>query len=334
MKLTGLMTLEAEPPKVLVVVVGKDSLGWLSACLKTLVDSTYKSLKIMFVDNASDDQSSEYVSSEFPSVIVVKNVKNLGFAQANNIGLKWAVANDYDYVALINPDTQTPATLLSTMVDFMEENTDLGIAGPMQGTYSSFASDRIIPNDWSNTALKNGVRHALHHWDDNLPDIETEENQQKRENTLHHAYVQGAALFVRVEVIKKIGMLNRIFHSFYEETEWCRRARYAGYKVALVTNLWIHHAGGSDAPPSMYRQYYMMRNKYIFLLTYTDLKTLKISSIYIRWLRFDARKCFKDNTFKTLGLRHILISQIGILMRMPEILKMRKVNRFLSYDEL
>jgi len=87
-------------------------------------------------------------------------------------------------------------------------------------------------------------------------------------------------------VLRRIGLFDEAYHTFYEETDLCRRARLAGWRVALLAECGVyHHGGGSGAGP--YRRLQMMRNKYYFLLTDIGLKAPDMLAIICGWVRRD-----------------------------------------------
>src|SRR3712207_6038749 len=94
-------------PKVATITVGTNERAWLSRCLESLVasDATGLDLTVYYVDNASVDGSADMVRSQFPAVTVLENGRNLGFAAANNVGMRRALVEDADYIFLVNPDT-------------------------------------------------------------------------------------------------------------------------------------------------------------------------------------------------------------------------------------
>jgi GT2 family glycosyltransferase len=79
--------------------------------------------------------------------------------------------------------------------------------------------------------------------------------------------VQGAALYASSVALREIGLFDETYHTFYEEVDLCRRARLAGWRVALISELGIGHHGGGATAGSVYRRRQMMRNKYYFLAT-------------------------------------------------------------------
>lgn len=276
-------------PSVAVAVVGMNSRQWLAPALDSLQRSAGRGAKftldIFYVDNDSSDGSADYVRSAFPAVQVIANTTNRGFSAANNQAMRRALEDSADYVFLVNPDTYTPPDLIGHLTTFMQKWRSYGIVGPRQWQYTPGEALAAVDNAWTRNAIAAGERHVLAVNRARLtppPDPGTLRAPQ----TLEHGYVQGAALFARTDLLRRIGLLDEVYHSFYEETELCRRARLAGWRVALVTDCGIHHHGDSTDAGS-YRRLQMMRNKYFFLLTDIDLTLVDIMAITGGWLRRD-----------------------------------------------
>ncbi|CAM5677933.1 hypothetical protein SALBM311S_02142 [Streptomyces alboniger] len=285
--------LTGQSPKVRVatITVGTNERRWLEPCLSTLLDSDTPGidLTVWYVDNDSHDGSTAFVEDRFPDVRVIQNRSNVGFACANNIGMRAALDDGVNYVFLVNPDTQTPKSLVRELAEFMESWTDYGVVGPMQYEYDESGSTALgAYNDWSKTALRWGEQHAFAgDWPSHPSPAGSPFGRAP--NTLEHAYVQGAAFFVRATLLRTVGLFDKVFHTYYEETDLCRRARWAGWRVALLLDVGIQHFGGGGTTGSSYRRIQMRRNRYYYLLTDIDWRPLPMLRLAARWLKDDLR---------------------------------------------
>ena len=321
--------------EVAVVVVGYNSRRWLPECLGSLMAATKPDRDmVVFVDNGSQDGSAAWVAANHPRVRVEKNKRNLGFAVASNQGLRSGLAAGARMLFLLNPDTRTPQDLIEGLLDFLDSHPDYGVVGPFQAEYRSCAAGCTapsIPNSWTKHALENGLRHAFHHWDSSLPPVTS---ARPTNGTFEHAYVQGAALAVRADVLRAIGFLDERYGSFYEEVDLCRRARWAGYRVALLRELWVEHAEGSVGAPSPYRAFHMTRNRYLHLFTDPEIGLRKTLRLSMAWVHDDlCRQLPAPSGLVTSRLQYVRIW--GSLIRMaPHILTRRNANRRLSELQL
>lgn len=276
---------------VAAIMVGRNDRRWLGPALTSLQRSAGQGngfdLITYYVDNGSEDGSADFGRESFPAVRVIENGANLGFAAANNEPMRRALDGEVDYIFLVNPDTWTPPELLSRMTRFMQQWSGYGIVGPLQWAYRPGNTDEGEPshNEWTVEALQAGERHVLHL---NAPHLSPppDPGTLRAPHTVEHAYVQGAALFARAAMLRHIGVFDETYHTFYEETDLCRRARMAGWRVSLLTDLGIYHkgAGGGSNP---YRRQQMMRNKYYFLATDIDLHASDMMLIAAGWLSRD-----------------------------------------------
>ncbi|MCG6497018.1 glycosyltransferase family 2 protein [Kitasatospora sp. A2-31] len=318
-------------PKVATVTVGTNEARWLTACLSTLLASNTPDLDltVWYVDNASTDGSTEMIRDTFPTVQIIQNDTNLGFARANNVGMRAALTAGADYVFLVNPDTRTPADLVHQLTAFMEQWPTYGICGPMQYVYTDADGSTVAldeHNDWSRLALKLGEADGFVGDRPNRPSPAGPEHG-RAPATLEHAYVQGAALFVRAEVLRTLGLFDRVFHTYYEETDLCRRARWAGWRVALNLDLGIQHYGGGGTGASTYRRVQMRRNRYYFLLTDVTWTWPAILSLAGRWLRQDlAGRSVGGNTTVVRGWAETATAAWWLLRLTPTIARRRRAH--------
>jgi hypothetical protein len=322
------MLTDASHPPVAVVVVGTNERKWLEVCFASLLASDYPALRLIYVDNDSHDGSAALVSDSFKRVEVVRNERNLGFAGANNVGIRAALDAATKYVFLVNPDTRTPPGLVRSLAEFMEQHGEYGIVGPMQCVYGG-ADDPPVLNEWSQLALENGERHAFYHWEPWRPG-EAGPQSGRAPATLEHAYVQGAAFFVRREVLDAVGLFDETFHTFYEEVDLCRRARWAGYRVALLLDLFIQHKGGGGSKAtnsfSRYRNYHYTRNKYYYLLTDPGYDLRQACALCWRWLKYDTVDALTRRTGNIHDCRQFL-SILWWLLRHAALIRRERRKR-------
>lgn len=311
-------------PTVAAITVTTNERRWLPECLGSLLASRTSNvdLRVLLIDNASVDGSADFVHERFPEAHVMRNLRNEGFAGANNIGMRRALDAGADYVFLVNPDTRTPPELVQGLVDFMETWPEYGLVGPLQYEFTEDGKPTERLNAWSQDALEVGEAHVFTHtWQDHPTGAGPQEGRAP--DTLEHSYVQGSALFCRADVLEQVGLFDATYHTYYEETDLCRRVRWAGWRVALVLNLGIQHYGGGGTRASVYRRRRMLRNKYYFLLTDPEWRWREIALLAGRWLRLDLQRkgaapadTFRDALGDTLvGLGWLLRQALRIARR-------------------
>ncbi len=111
---------------VSIVIVNRNGRIWLESCLKSLFRQTYDNFEIIFVDNASTDDSLNFVKKYYPKVRIIVNKTNVGFGEANNIGVKEAKG---ELIFFLNNDTILEKNTLEKLLVY-KKNNNLNISGP------------------------------------------------------------------------------------------------------------------------------------------------------------------------------------------------------------
>ena len=180
--------------------------------------------------------------------------ENLGYAEGNNMGMRYALEQGADYVLLLNNDTVVDARLLDRLIEVAEAERSIGIVSPKIMLYAEpqriwCAGAKI---DWAS-----GQTFRLR---------EGEHDSGTNEDTpVDVGSVSGCALCVKREAVERIGMLDARYFMYYEETDWCVRAREAGYRIVYVPQGRIWHKVGASSGGTPISAYYMNRNVFLFL---------------------------------------------------------------------
>ena len=254
-----------------IVVVSYNTRDLLRACLRSVYASTGDlTTKVCVVDNGSQDGSVEMVAAEFPRVHVIANVENVGYARANNQGLRefgfaghpaGKSAEAPAFALLLNPDTELPPDALEGMLRFMEEHPDAGIAGPklvLPDGSLDLACRRSLPTPAVSASRLTGLsrlfprsrrfgRYNLTYLD---PDVVAQVGS-----------VVGAFMLVRSEAIAQAGLLDEQFFMYGEDLDWAHRIGEGGWKVYYnpgVTVLHVKRASSRHSPRAQIEFYRAM----------------------------------------------------------------------------
>jgi GT2 family glycosyltransferase len=254
-------------------------------CLKSLRCLDYVSVDILIVDNASRDDTPAAVRAQFPEVMVVETGANLGFAAGNNVGLRYALEQSYDYALLLNNDTEVAPDFLDRLVRAAEADPAIGAIGPT--IYYHERWDLI----WSAGGVID-----WRHGRSAMRGIGEPDRGQYRD-AADVDFVSGCALLCRCAALERAGLLDERFFIYYEETEWCVRAARAGFRIVHLPTARIWHKIPLDSRADQpYVAYYMTRNRLLFLQTtgatalawihamlFQDLRTWASLSLLRKW---------------------------------------------------
>lgn len=195
-------------------------------------------MEIIVVDNASGDNLAAELGPDYPSVTFLTSDANRGYAAGNNLGINRAQGK---YILIINPDiTIRRAEEIERLVDFMDRNTNVGIAGPrlvhpngeLQESCSRWPS--LLLPFFRRTALKDTAYGRK--WLDHYFYREWDHRSNRAID-----WLVGATLIVRKEALIKVGLLDENFFLYLEDTDWCRRFWEAGYQVWYVADAEFTH---------------------------------------------------------------------------------------------
>ncbi len=221
--------------------------------------------EVVVVDCASSDGSAEMVRREFPWVRLMASDENLGYARGNNLGVAQAAGR---YLLLLNPDVEVVGDALATMVHYLDEQPSVGVLGPAlrypDGSLQS--SRRRFPT--LATAFCEST--LLHQWFPNNH-VARRYHLADRPADAPQAvdWLVGAALMIRREAWQQVGPLDEGFFMYFEELDWCRRCRAAGWEIHyLPTAHVVHYEGKSSEQVSTARAIHFERSKIRYFRKY------------------------------------------------------------------
>jgi GT2 family glycosyltransferase len=222
-----------------VIVVNWNTCRLLEACLRS-VEATKDNLPVdvIVVDNGSTDGSVDLVRERFPSVELIANASNRGFAAANNQAMERARGR---YLFLLNSDAEVEAAALRTLVTYADDHRRAGVIGPRllnpDGTLQPSGGD--FPTPASTIASLLGLHRLT-----GRPRYGTKRDYDQPAEVDE---VSGAAMLIRRDVVRQVGGLDEGFGWGYEDVDFCLRARRAGWQVHYVPAARVlHQWGGSQ----------------------------------------------------------------------------------------
>lgn len=246
---------EGVVPRVTIVLLNWNDSDETLACLRSLRQLDYPSYDVVVVDNGSSDGSVRAIREQFPGATVVELGHNVGFTGGNNAGLRLALERQADYALLLNNDTDVTAGFLRLLVKASECDPAVGIAGP---TIYYYDQPEVV---WSA-----GGRIDWRLGRTGMVGLNEQDAGQFGEDPREVDFLTGCALLVKATVLQQVGLLDERFFIYYEDAEWCVRARRAGFKIVHVPQAHIWHKISPQAREASPRVHYLMtRNRLLFL---------------------------------------------------------------------
>jgi GT2 family glycosyltransferase len=234
-------------PRIGILVLNRNGRQWLASIFRSLREQGYENQRFYLVDNASTDGSVEFTQFEYPEVTIIQMPRNLGFCMAYNLAMPYAFADGCDWVIWANNDVELEPGCLEELARIASADPRIGVLGP---SFLDWEKDE--PNDY----MRGNHPYAI-------PAME-----QGGKEPIAVDWVEGSFLMVRRSCVEAIGLLDPLLFFYWEEADFCRRARFRGWKVVLVPRaLARHYAGGwsaSDPQKQKAANRLQTRNFYIY----------------------------------------------------------------------
>jgi GT2 family glycosyltransferase len=239
--------------KLSIVIVSFNTRDDTVRCIESLLAAPPAvDFEIVVVDNASSDDSVAVLRERFPGVRVIQQSSNLGFAGANNVGIR---ATAGELVLLLNSDTIVPAGAIDALVGRLRANPRAAIAGPRlvdgQGRVELSFGPMISPIN----ELRQKVLMALHHRRMRMASRWVE---RATSNEHEVDWVSGAALLVHRRDAEAVGLLDERYFLYTEDVDFCASIRARGRAVLFTPAATITHLRGrsrATAPKRMNAAY-------------------------------------------------------------------------------
>ncbi len=247
---------------VYIIILNWNQYLLTAECIRSLLTLDYSNYRIVVVDNGSTDGTVEKLLIEFGVQIeIIANPTNLGFTGGNNVGIRFALTQDADYVMLLNNDTIVEDRyLLYKLVEVAESETSIGMVCPSIFYYE------VPTKVWyagSELSLWRGWKHYYQ-----VPSNKT---------PVDTGYASGCCVLVSAPLLTQIGLLNEAYFFSVEDLEWSLRAKRAGWRIVYVPDASVLHkdsvSSKDQAGKGVYsptRVYYEHRNAIWMIREYAN----------------------------------------------------------------
>jgi len=303
-------------PFVSVVIVNFNGVAVLSPCLKSLVLTDYPNFDIIVVDNGSSDGSvnvlEEFRRQSEKRITVIKNSCNMGFAEANNIGVK---SSSCKYVALLNNDTVVDENWLRTLVNTLEENPGIGAVQSLLLKNADVVDSVGAAMDIFGTAC-----------DIVVPFYQL--SLYRSQNEIFSAC--AASMLVRKDLFERVGGFDSKFFAYFEDVDLSWRIRLNGYRIVIDVTSIVYHFRGTTSKKFKGNlfDFHLYKNQIAMLIKNHSLKCLVMVTpiVCLLYLFRVANGVMKRNSgLVTATLKAILWN----IIELPYLMSQRKyVNKY------
>jgi GT2 family glycosyltransferase len=210
--------------KTHIIIVSYNAMPWLDKCLESIDFSRYE---VVVVDNCSSDGTVAHVHKNYSAVKLFEENQNLGFGQANNIGISYALNQGAEHVFLLNQDAYLVGDALEQLVGFQKQNPEFGILSAIHTDYeislldpsfSKYMSHEKNPNFYSDYVLGNDLQSVYE-----VP------------------FINAAGWLISKNCLKIVGGFDPIFFHYGEDTNYCQRVLYHQLKIGVIPSVYMAH---------------------------------------------------------------------------------------------
>lgn len=238
-------------PELSIITVNYNGVTDTLQMIESVMSSLSQLFEIVVVDNGSVNDETLLVKEKYPTVITIRSSRNLGFAGGNNLGFKHSTGK---YILYLNNDTIIKDDSLRYLTETIKENPR--IAG---------VSPKILLNDEYGHIQFAGYTKLSSITIRNKTIGSDEKDVGQYDTTAPTAYLHGAAMLVKREVVEKIGLMPECYFLYYEEMDWSEQIKKADYELVYEPRARVYHnessSTGKDSPLKIY---YITRNRLLY----------------------------------------------------------------------
>ena len=231
---------------VYTIIVTYNGRKWIKKCFESLIESNIKT-HILVIDNLSTDGTPDFIGHNFPDIELIEMSTNLGFGNANNIGIKEAVNNNADYIFLLNQDAWVEKDTLQKLIEASSKHPNYGIISPI---HLSNETVRRIDDLFLKYILRSNYLSIIENaligdWKDIYP----------------VNFINAAAWLIPQATIRKVGYFDSLFFMYGEDDNYINRVKYHNLKVGIVPQANIIHDRVNNENKNVEIKKYINRKK-------------------------------------------------------------------------
>lgn len=207
-----------------IIIVTYNATPWLDKCVSSI---DFEKYEVVVVDNSSQDETVKIIEQEYPQIILFKEKENLGFGQANNKGISYALNEGAEQVFLLNQDAYLIDDCLEKLINFQKTNSEYGILSPIHTNAEVSRLDRNFSNY---------VRYDMN------PDFYSDFVLGKEKKPVYEVpFVNAAGWLISKECLISVGGFDPIFFHYGEDDNYCQRVHFHEFKIGVLPNALMVH---------------------------------------------------------------------------------------------
>ncbi len=244
-------------PRTAVVILNWNGRAYLQAFLPSVVGHSPKEVRIIVADNASSDDSLDFLKKNYPGIRIIALSQNLGYAGGYNAALEQL---DADYFVLLNSDMEVTSGWIEPVITLMESDASIAACQPAIRAYHhkthfeyAGASGGFLDR-YGYPFCRGRIFNTL------------EPDQGQYPDARDVFWATGACLFVRAVAFRETGGFDSRFFAHMEEIDLCWRMKNKGYRIMVCPGSTVYHVGGGTLPKSSSRKTYLNFRNSLWLM--------------------------------------------------------------------
>tara|TARA_R110002111_G_scaffold206926_1_gene271184 strand:- start:2231 stop:3148 length:918 start_codon:yes stop_codon:yes gene_type:complete len=291
-----------------IVIVTYNGMPWLKKCLDSCKDHS-----VIIIDNASSDETVSFIKTNYPKVVLLEQKVNLGFGQANNLGIRYALDQGADHVFLLNQDAYFVDDALEKLISFQKQNPEYGILSPIHITgdkkkldfnFSFYMQKEKTGQFFSDFVLGNDL----------APVYEV-------------PFVNAAAWLLSKKCLTTVGGFDPLFFHYGEDDNYCQRTIYHNFKIGVLSQVYVIHDREDRVSnkPIKFSHKYFMDMLITYKVCFANLNTENELDLKVRLLQ---KSIIKLQMKMKINRAFNYKKELSLLLKAkPLIEKSRKINK-------
>ncbi len=247
-----------DKPLVGIIVLHWNAFDETSICIQSLSKLRYENHIIIVIDNGSVIPLQSQLNEQLLNIRIIRSSENIGFAAGCNVGINSAIEQGCEFVWLLNNDTIVDRDALSYLIEKAGKERTAGIIG---STILEKENERIVnhvggwiyPHLGLCVHLGRGRQYEF----------------VLKQRKISPTYITGCSMLARVEMTREVGLMDEGYFLYWEDADWCLRAKKRGWDVAMAYESVVYHKGSSGlGPTSPLKGYYLARNSLRFVFKF------------------------------------------------------------------